>query len=105
MDIEENKDVFIKKSMNEEDTKILRTEGRGKAEKWCKNDRGKKFLWKVKDTIMKWYINSRYVRNKRKKKRMKQLQKSDQIKVMYTNIDGIITRKPELTDYLKEKKP
>ena len=24
---------------------------------------------------------------------------------MYTNIDGIIARKLELTDYLKEKKP
>ena len=30
---------------------------------------------------------------------------SDEIKVMYTNIDGIISRKLELIDYLKEKKP
>ena len=29
----------------------------------------------------------------------------DEIKVMYTNIDGIIARKLELVDYLKEKKP
>ena len=29
---------------------------------------------------------------------------SDEIKVMYTNIDGLIPRKLELTDYLKEKK-
>ena len=29
----------------------------------------------------------------------------DEIKVMYTNIDGIISRKLELVDYLKEKKP
>ena len=32
-----------------------------------------------------------------------QLQKCNKIKVMYTNIDGIIPRKLELTDYLKEK--
>ena len=31
--------------------------------------------------------------------------RSDEIKVMYTNIDGIISRKLELVDYLKEKKP
>ena len=30
---------------------------------------------------------------------------SDEMKVMYTNIDGIISRKLELVDYLKEKKP
>ena len=30
---------------------------------------------------------------------------SDEIRVMYTNIDGIIGRKLELADYLKEKKP
>ena len=30
---------------------------------------------------------------------------SDEIKVMYTNIDGMISRKLELIDYLKEKKP
>ena len=30
---------------------------------------------------------------------------SDELKVMYTNIDGIITRKLELVDYLQEKKP
>ena len=30
---------------------------------------------------------------------------SDEIKVMYTNIDEIISRKLELVDYLKEKKP
>ena len=29
---------------------------------------------------------------------------SDEIKVMYTNIHGIISRKLELVDYLKEKK-
>ena len=29
---------------------------------------------------------------------------SDEIKVMYTNIDGLIPRKLELTDYLKQKK-
>ena len=32
-------------------------------------------------------------------------QGSDEIKVMYVNIDGIISRKLELLDYLKEKKP
>ena len=31
--------------------------------------------------------------------------RSDEIKVMYTNIDGIISRKLELVDYLREKKP
>ena len=30
---------------------------------------------------------------------------SDEIKIMYTNIDGTISRKLELADYLKEKKP
>ena len=30
---------------------------------------------------------------------------SDEIKVMYINIDGIISRKLELVDYLREKKP
>ena len=30
---------------------------------------------------------------------------SDEINIMYTNIDGIISRKIELVDYLKEKKP
>ena len=30
---------------------------------------------------------------------------SDRIEVMYTNIDGLIARKLELVDYLKEKKP
>ena len=29
---------------------------------------------------------------------------SDEIIVMYTNIDGIISRKLELTDYLKDEK-
>ena len=32
-------------------------------------------------------------------------QVSDEIKVIYTNIDGIISRKLELVHYLKEKKP
>ena len=31
--------------------------------------------------------------------------RSDEINIMYTNIDGIISRKLELEDYLKEKKP
>ena len=30
--------------------------------------------------------------------------RSDEIEVMYTNIDEIISRKLELVDYLKEKK-
>ena len=30
---------------------------------------------------------------------------SDEIRVMYTNIDEIISRKLELLDYLKEREP
>ena len=50
---------------------------------------------------MKWYINNRY----QKEKNGAVTKDSDEIKVMYTNIDGIIARKTELVDYLKEKKP
>ena len=52
----------------------------------------KVFIWRVKDNrIMKWYIN-RTVTNG-----------TGEIKVMF-NIDGLILRKLEMKDYLKEKK-
>ena len=51
---------------------------------------------------MKWYISNN-VKRKEKEKNTTVTQGTDEIKVMHTNIDGIITRKLELTNYLDEK--
>ena len=72
-DIAEYKDVFIKKSMNEEEKQKFKELKEAKQ----KNDaRPSEFFFfcRVKDKIMKLYINNRCLQEK-KKKRMKQLQK------------------------------
>ena len=57
--MEEYRDVFIKKSMNEEETNILEVEGRSEAEILWKNNRKKLgFLWVNDNKIMKWYIKN-----------------------------------------------
>ena len=54
--------------------------------------------------ITKWHISNRYQKEIGKGKHGTLTKGSDEIKVMYTNIDGILPRKLELTDYLREEK-
>ena len=56
------------------------------------------FFLRIKDNrIMKWYIyNNVWKKKKSNEKQQKGLMKY--VKVMYTNIDGIIARKLELSD-------
>ena len=61
-DIAEYKDVFIKKNMNEEERqqfKELKEEAKQKNDERTTEEKTK-FFWRVKNKIMKWYINNRY---------------------------------------------
>ena len=107
-DVKEYKDMFIIKSMNEQETNFSRIEGRrGKAEKLWKNNRGKnKVSFLEKRITRQWNgIKTTMLERREKEKNGTVTKGNDKIKIMYTNIDGIIARKLQLVVYLKEKKP
>ena len=90
----------LKKYKWRKETRFLRIEGRNKVKKKLKyREKNKIFLESKGQEIEMVHKQMMLVR----KEKEKNWTWSDEIKVMHTNIDGIIARKLELTDYLREK--